>query len=262
MRRAVDEASLLRLLVETGKPRAIFRMRRMMQVVQLWRYPVKSLGGEPLKSTRFELGGIPFDRHIAVLDSDPLREGRALTGRRQHRLLAYCAVVRDGTVFVRTPSGAEHDARGGGWLRELGDELGQPALLRSTDGPMHDDADILVLSAASIRALTVEYGAFVNPIRFRPNVIVDGPRLGAYDELAWPGSEFSIGDAVLQVSKPCERCVLTTVDPESLESDPAFLKLVVQRHDGRFGAYCKVLRPGDVSIGDEWTVRVSSEVRV
>lgn len=233
-----------------------------MQVVQIWRYPVKSLGGEPLKSTRFELGGIPFDRHVAVLDSDPLREGKLLTGRRQHQLLGYYAVVRDDTVFVRTPSGAEHDARGGGWLRELGEELGQPVLLRSMDEPMHDDDDILVLSAASLNALAVEYGAFVNPIRFRPNVIVDGPNLGAFDELEWPGSEFSIGDAVLQVSKMCERCALTTVDPETLVSDPAFLKLVVQRHDGRFGVYCKVLRPGDVRIGDEWAVRVSSEVRV
>ena len=34
----------------------------------------------------FELGGIPFDRHIAVIDTDPLREGRPMTGRRQHRL--------------------------------------------------------------------------------------------------------------------------------------------------------------------------------
>lgn len=233
-----------------------------MQVVQLWRYPVKSLGGEPLKSTRFELGGIPFDRHIAVIDTDPLREGKALTGRKQHRLLAYCAVVRDGKAYVRTPSGAEHEASGGGWLQELEGELGRPALLRVAAEPMHDDADILVLNAASLRALTVEYGAFINPIRFRPNVIVDSPQAGAFDELAWPGSEFSVGDAVLQAVHPCERCVLTTVDPETLAEDPAFLKLVVQRHGGRFGVYCKVLRAGDVSIGNDWTARAASEERV
>jgi len=233
-----------------------------MQVVQLWRYPVKSLGGEPLKSVLFERGGVAFDRRIAVLDSDPLREGKMLSGGRQRRLLAYGGIVREGEIYVRTPSGVEHEARGGGWLPELEGELGQPAPLRSSDLPITDDADVLVLNAASLRALTAEYGAFVNPMRFRPNVIVDATDLREFDELTWPGMEFAIGEAVLDVSKPCVRCVMTTFDPETLESDPAFLKLIVQRHGGMFGVYCKVVRPGSVAIGDECCVRVSAEVQV
>ena len=231
-----------------------------MLVVQMWRYPVKSLGGEPLRSTRFDSGGISFDRSIAVIDTDPLREGRPLTGRSQHRLLAYGAAVRDGIVYVRTPSGRDHIARDGEWLRELESDLGRPFGLQAADEPIHDDSDILVLNAASLRTLDQEYGAFVNPIRFRPNLIVDGPEAKAFEETAWPGSEVSVGGAVLEVVHPCERCVLTTVDPETLEADPAFLKMIVRRHGGRFGVYCKVVRPGDVRLGDEWRMRVAEEV--
>jgi uncharacterized protein YcbX len=184
-----------------------------------------------------------------------------LTGRRQHRLLAYGATVRDGEIYVRTPSGEEHKASGDDWLRELEGELGAPAFVRRSGEAIHDDSDVLVLNAASLRVLAREYGSFVNPIRFRPNVIVDGPELAAFEEASWPGSEFSVGGAVLHVSHPCERCVLTTVDPETLAADPAFLKLVVQQHAGRFGVYCSVVRAGDVRIGDEWRVRHAPEVR-
>jgi MOSC domain-containing protein len=233
-----------------------------MHVVQLWRYPVKSLGGEPLQSARFDAGGIPFDRRVALMDTDPLRAGKPMTGRKQHRLLAYGAFVRDGEVFVRAPSGDECALRSNAWLADLERFLGQPVTLRISDEAIHDDSDVLVLNAASLSALTIEYGAFVNPIRFRPNVIVDGPGVKPFDEVAWPGSEFSLGQAVLQVSHPCERCVLTTVDPETLETDPSFLKLVVQRHEGRFGVYCKVVKAGEVRLGDEWCARSESEVRM
>jgi len=213
-----------------------------------------------LEAARFERGGIPFDRRFALLDPDPLRAGKPLTGRKQHRLLAYRAAVRDDAVYVRTPSGAEHEASGGAWLRELEADLGQRPVLHSGDEPVHDAADILVLNAASLRAFSVEYGGFVNPIRFRPNVIVDGRDANAFEELAWPGCEIAVGHAVLRASKTCERCVLTTVDPETLAVDPQVLKLVVQRHDALFGVYCTVVRAGDVRVGDDWTVSADSEV--
>lgn len=233
-----------------------------MRAVQLWRYPVKSLGGEPLQSVRFDVGGVEFDRRVAVNDSDPRREGKALTGRRQHLLLGFCARVKDGDVFVRTPAGIEYRVDDERWIRDLEHVIGQPASLRASAAPIHDDSDILVLNAATLRVLSAHYGSFVNPIRFRPNVIVDGPESEPFAELAWPGSEFSLGDAVLQASHPCSRCVLTTVDPETLVSDPSFLKLVVQHYAGRFGVYCKVVKPGEVRIGDEWRLQGAVEVRV
>ncbi|PAV81140.1 hypothetical protein WR25_22384 [Diploscapter pachys] len=58
-----------------------------------------------------------------------------------------------------------------------------------------------------------------NPVtstNFRPVILVDKCR--AYDEDKW--AEVRIGDVELQCFKPCDRCVLTTVDPETGVKDP------------------------------------------
>ena len=231
-----------------------------MRVVQIWRYPVKSMGGEPLRSIELGNGGMPFDRRYAVMDSDPNRAGKPLTARIEKRLLGYSAIVRDGTAYVRTPSGAEHDVHSTVWLEALSDEIDRPVTLQSFDNAIHDDADILVVNAASLRALAVEYDAFVNPLRFRPNFVVDSSDLKPFTEEAWVGHDIAVGDALLRVQYPCDRCVLTTIDPETLATDPSFLRLVVEKHGGRFGMYCSVVRSGTVALGDEWRAKRKSEV--
>lgn len=51
----------------------------MSDVAELWRYPVKSMQGEPLSETRVGPTGIDGDRGWAVVDT---KTGLALTGRR------------------------------------------------------------------------------------------------------------------------------------------------------------------------------------
>jgi MOSC domain-containing protein len=46
-----------------------------MHVAELWRYPVKSLAGEPLDSAEISADGIPGDCVVQVYDA----EGRFLT---------------------------------------------------------------------------------------------------------------------------------------------------------------------------------------
>lgn len=233
-----------------------------MRVVQIWRYPVKSMGGEPLRSVELSSGGMPFDRRYAMMDSDPNRTGKPLTARIEKRLLGYSAIVRDSTTYVRTPSGTEHDVHSTAWLEVLCDEIERPISLQSFDEPIHDDSDILVVNAASLRALTAEYGNFVNPSRFRPNFVVDSADLKPFVEEGWADHEIAVGDALLRAQYPCDRCVLTTIDPETLDTDPSFLRLVVEKHGGRFGMYCSVVRSGTVALGDEWRPKRKSEVVV
>ena len=49
---------------------------------------------------------------------------------------------------------------------------------------------------------------------FRPNMIVSTENGKPWDEDEWCG-KLKIGEAVLAVSSPCPRCVITTIDPET-----------------------------------------------
>ena len=243
----------------TGNTRRIAKSTQM-RVVQIWRYPVKALGGEPLRSTRLAPGGIPHDRGMVIADPNPARAGKPLNGTIEKRLMAFCARVRDGITLVAAPDGTEYRVDDRRWLAELARVIERPAELLPTNGPLHDDSDVLVISAASLRQLETEYGASVNPLQFRPNIILDGPDMQAFEEEAWAGGELSIGDAVLTTTSACLRCVVTTINPETLTSDPAFLKLQVRLHGARFGMYGNVIQPGEIKIGDIARVRRATEV--
>lgn len=53
-----------------------------LRLASLWRYPVKSLAGEPLSSAQLSVEGIPGDRVVHVRGPEGVR-----TSRRHHRLL-------------------------------------------------------------------------------------------------------------------------------------------------------------------------------
>ena len=74
-----------------------------MRVLELWRYPVKSLQGERLAEAEIGPLGIPGDRGWALFDRDT---GLGLTARRVPELLFGAARVRpDGGVEVVLPDG-------------------------------------------------------------------------------------------------------------------------------------------------------------
>ncbi len=220
------------------------------------RYPVKSLAGESLTSVQIAQGGIPLDRRYAVIDRSEKLDGKQLTARRNAALLSFQArVASDQAVMVRTPSGSTRSIEDPRFAAELQDTLGQPVTIERAQGEnFHDAHDVLVLSAASLRALEAQWQAAINPLRFRPNIIIDGDGLAPFEETQWVGSTFQAGTATLAAAALCERCVLTTIDPETLVKSPSFLKLIVEEHAACFGVYCRVQNPGLMSVGDPWTI--------
>ena len=74
-----------------------------MRVVELWRYPVKSLQGERLDVAEMGAEGIEGDRQWALFD---VATGFGLTARREPDLLfAAARLRRDGGVEVVLPDG-------------------------------------------------------------------------------------------------------------------------------------------------------------
>lgn len=213
---------------------------------------MKSFRGERLAAARFAPGGIEHDRRFKVVDQSELRRGLKISAREWPRMLGNAASVSDGAVHVKTATGVSLRSDDPAFEMQLQSQLGRPiSLHEDRSGENHDDADVLVITLSSLRAISAEYGSPRNPLRFRPNIILDGDA-EPFAELAWPGRRFQTGSVELEAMKPDIRCAITTIDPDTLAVDPEFLRFLVEKHDQTFGVYCRVLTPGSVREGDEW----------
>jgi len=92
-----------------------------------------------------------------------------------------------------------------------------------------DAGPLLLTSEASLRQLQDWVGDTpqLSMTRFRPNVVVDGD--DAFAEDRW--SDVHIGEVPFRVQEICDRCVMTTVDPVTLEQGPEPLA-ALDRHHG------------------------------
>ncbi len=232
-----------------------------MKVLELWRYPVKSLHGERLEQVAVTSAGLEGDRRFALFDVDT---GFGLTARRVPELLFAAARLRDdGGVDITVPDGsvARDDRALSAWL-------GRRVTLRSADvdvarhyenvvdfedeatsdwmpfegagGAFHDSgrARVSLVSSATI-------GAW-DPRRFRANVYLDGE-----GEDATVGSRMTLGDAVLDVGKHISRCVMTT-RPQAggVEHDLDVLRTINRERNGCLAVGALVVAPGLVRVGD------------
>ncbi len=124
----------------------------------------------------------------------------------------------------------------------------------AADGRFFDFGPVHLVTSGAIDRLSAEHGSDVDPIRFRPNLILDLP---ADPE---PGQRIALGtDVILEVSVPTPRCVIPSIAHGRAPADRALLKTLAQHHRidvpgfGRatcFGFYADVLAVGAVKTGD------------
>src|SRR3954464_13939959 len=143
-----------------------------MRVLELWRFPVKSMQGERLTSADIGPDGIDGDRRWALVD---LATDSELTARQAPGLLFAAARLRpDGEVDVVLPDGTvtSDDALLSAWLgrrvelRRAAGRGGRGGLRRAAAGaPFHDDPDwrLSLLSTGTLGAWDQR--------RFRANVL-------------------------------------------------------------------------------------------
>ena len=249
-----------RVRAACGRAGRIGRLRPV-RVVSLWRYPVKSMGGEQLSTAEVGASGIDGDRHWAVLD---VGTGKILTARREPELLFAAARLRpDGQVAITLPDGSDgtSDVALSAWLgrpvqlQEAGpDQKGtyetpidfeheaeSPWLAwEGPAGTFHDSGrtQVSLVSLTTLRHWDVR--------RFRPNIVVDGD-----GEDGWIGSSLTVGGVVLDVVKPVDRCVITTrQQPGGIERDLDVLRTINRERAGNLAVGALVQTPGRAAVGD------------
>lgn len=233
-----------------------------MQVLELWRYPVKSLQGEQLDSVSVTTDGLDRDRQFAIYDA---ASGLGLTARRVPELLFASARVRaDGTAEITLPDGsiARDDIALSEWL-------GRPVTLRSAaadaargyenvvdfeheptsawetfggaeSGAFHDNpaARVSLVSTATLGSWDRR--------RFRSNLLLDGE-----DEDLLVGSQVTLGETTLDVGMRIERCVMTTrAQAGGIERDLDVLRAIARERDACLAVGALVVGPGTIRVGD------------
>lgn len=219
----------------------------MASVVEVWRYPVKSMAGERLDSCEVAATGLVGDRRWALVDGSPNRAGKPLTIREDDRLMRYRARLADGRAEVVTSRG-DVAVMDSDLVSRLAAETARPLTLRELEGANFDDSPVLIVNLATVAAFGVEAGMEVDHRRFRANLYVGG--LAPEEELAWIGGRVAVGAVELEVVSRCERCVVITKDPDTSATTPELLRVLARTRDTRMGVYCRVTRPGRVAAGD------------
>ncbi len=205
-----------------------------LTVGALWRYPVKTLGGERLDAAELTGNGIAGDRVVHVRGPEGVR-----TSRRHHGLIGLHATLgTDGEPLVDGAPWTAPEV-----LAQVRAVAGSDAELVRFDGP--ERFDILPLLVATDGAVEA-FGRDVR--RLRPNIVIDG--VDGLDEFTWPGAELHIGEVIIAIDSRRGRCPMTTVDPDTLVVDREVLKDIIRRFDGRLALNADVRRGGTIRVGD------------
>jgi uncharacterized protein YcbX len=205
-----------------------------MTITAIWRYPVKSMAGERLPSTRLTSMGLEGDRVVQVYD----RRGRVVTARTfPHLLRLHATLDVDGEPLV---DGLPWDSRQILGRVEAAVEPG--ARLRRFDG--RERFDILPLLVCTDGAVSM-FGRDVR--RLRPNLMIGG--VDAAAERHWSGAMLRLPDAEIRLADLRDRCVMTTYDPDTATQDPDVLRDIVRRFGGQLCLNAAVTRAGRVEVG-------------
>ena len=244
------------------------------QIASLYRYPVKGLSPEPLKSVTLEVGQtFPADRRYAIENgpsgfdpADPqwLEKTYFLMLVRHEWLAALhthfddashiLTIRQNGTVAVQ---GDLETSQGRAAIERffvdshLGPINGTPKIL-SSNGLSFSNVDkkvVSIINLASLRAIEDVVGQPIHPLRFRANLYAEG--WPAWHEFDLVDRTLAIGDVRLKVVKRTVRCAAINVDPETAARDLNLPRTLMQRFGhADCGVYAEVVEAGAIALGD------------
>ena len=219
-------------MVHPGKGSGI---QARVHLSEIWRYPVKSMGGEQLTTADLGPEGIPGDRVVHVADA----RGRVVTARSRPRLLLHHATLGpDGEPRVDGRPWASAEV-----ARDVVAVAGPDTRLARFDGVERFDVlPLLVATDGAIATLGVDRR------RFRPNLLLAG--VEGLAERGWEGRTLKIGGASIRAVDLRQRCIMTTFDPDDASQDREVLLRIHRELEGALALNCAVLRPGRIQVGD------------
>jgi MOSC domain-containing protein len=244
------------MLTEIGYVEAIFR------------YPVKSMGGERLEAASLGWHGLEGDRRLAFRRLDDRGGFPWLTASKLPDLLLFAPQRRqDGAqgdlpTHIRTPDGEEMPIFGEDLATEVGRRYGSPVQMMHLKNGIFDDATISVIASDTVHEIGRLSGRSLDVRRFRPNVVVRLLRSLPFQEDEWVGSVLSFGEGddapAITATMRDLRCSMVNLDPDSASPAPEVMKAIVRANQNNAGVYGAVTRVGRVAVGQPILLRAAT----
>lgn len=167
-------------------------------VEALFRYPVKSMAGEPLEAASLGWHGLDGDRRLAFRRIDDRSGFPWLTAGKLPDLLLFApqrsthGAQGDLPTHIRTPDGEEMPLFADGLAAEVGGRCGTPVRMMHLKHGIFDEASISVIASDTVREIARLSGQRPDVRRFRPNVVVRLRRpAGSTRTTGWAGCSHS-----------------------------------------------------------------------
>lgn len=247
----------------------------MVSVAGLWRHPIKSHGREALEQVALIAGQtMPWDRHWAVTHDKTKFDHAApdwvscrnfMIGASTPGLAGLWAQFDEdtGQMHLRhqtlgalsfDPENAGDVARFVAWVSPLcpPDSFQPNGLAKAPQRGMTDTdyASISIMTMASHKAVAEALGVPLEFERWRGNIWLE--EAGPWEELEWLGKDIQIGDAILHVIEPIERCKHTMANPLTGIRDADTLAALRDGWNHQdFGVYAKVIKGGKIALNDK-----------
>ena len=234
-------------------------------IAELWRYPVKSMGGERVESLELRTSAVVGDRRWAVRRTETGKIASAKRPRPYGQLLSWSARIKaDGGVVVVGPCGREYAVGTGELDAALTEALGESVQVVEVEegrdeayesewpeipGTVLSNVDVdlpvaaltektsfvdasavhIIVNQSMAHLASFLDGAKLGVERFRPNIVLDAhddAGSGEFADLAWKDIDIKIGDAELRIGDPTPRCVMTTLAQPGYERAKSVLQVL------------------------------------
>ena len=260
----------------------------MMTLSQLAIYPIKSTAQITLSSATMGAFGLDNDRRWMLIDSN----GFMLTQRKHPKMCLIQCHLENAQLRVSAPNMPELKIPREGFTKDAGERIkatvwddvceayfcGTAAAewfsrfldtsarlvyfpeneLRQVDLNYAKQGDItafsdgfpyLLITQASLDDLNARLQNPVEMRRFRPNLVISGSEAFAEDH--W--KKIRIGDITLNLVKPCSRCVIPSINPDTAEKSAEVVKTLAdyRMRDNKifFGQNVIAENTGELAVG-------------
>jgi MOSC domain-containing protein len=244
-------------------------LRLAGRIIEIWRYPVSSVGGERLSRVNVCPDGVEGDRQYGLIDAATGAPAIPEKDTRWRKALHLEAAHKDSEFpVISFPDGRRCSLNDRSLNEVLTDYFGFGTAVAAYDHterrygfPLthfrHRHFPLHLLTTASLEHLAaLGRAGTIDSRRFRPTVLIEVNKESGFVESGWVGRRLRLGSLELMAQEDTKRCGVTFISQPGIEENPEILRDILRNNKRHLGIYCSIDLGGQIELGDEVCVEI------